>query len=103
MFDRRRERGELSEKEFKEYLEKQKLLGRDGNYGGMGGEGSHRMRGHGQEDDFDKTFVKDGQRIPKVARNLPHIRQPEHRDRDVAGCFTSFVARQYLPQFFRYI
>ena len=43
------------------------------------------------------------QKIPKVTRHLPHIRQPTRRDRDKDGVFTSFVFRQYLPQYFRYI
>ena len=45
----------------------------------------------------------DHQKIPKVTRHLPHIRQPRRRDRDADGVFTAFVFRQYLPQFFSYI
>ena len=46
---------------------------------------------------------QDVQRIPKVTRHLPHIRQPERRDKNKAGPFTAYVNRQYLPQFFRFI
>ena len=50
------------------------------------------------------SVIIDGeQKLPKVARRLPHIRQPERRDRDAGGAFKSYVFRQYLPDFFRYI
>lgn len=50
-----------------------------------------------------RSLEKEDQTMPKVTRNLPHIRQPEDRHRDDHGAFAAFVSRQYLPQFFRYI
>ena len=51
----------------------------------------------------DVNLDAEKQKIPKVTRNLPHVRQPERRDRDAKGAFQSYVERQYLPKFFRYI
>ena len=71
---------------------------------GGGGKGTQGMFiGGGFAGEMVRELDDPEQAMPKVTRDLPHIRQPEDRHRDDAGAFKVFVDRQYLPQFFRYI
>ena len=54
----------------------------------------------------ERVILDVDQNVPDVTRNLPHIRQPEIRDQAEiidGGAFTSFVKRQQLPRFWRYL
>jgi len=68
----------------------------------MGGGGFGLMLG-GAQLESETNLDAEKQKVPKVTRNLPHVRQPEIRNRDFKGPLTSYVERQYLPRFFTYI
>lgn len=61
------------------------------------GEGEGAEDGEGATDmgppAEDKPNLRGTQAIPKVTRFLPHIRQPDRRDRNAKGVFRSFVGR----------